>query len=170
MSFGGIFSKKPYLEQFNRVKRWNNILKQIQVSNSSENKTDYQVDCILAFFINCHHLRDWLEYSKAVSKEKLNELFKNNVELRICRDICNKTKHLSLNRSPSVGSKDTCNKLGYGVTLHREYNHFALPTDLNPVKNISYVVVAAFEKYNAFELADKCLNLWEDFLKQNSLL
>lgn len=72
MSWAGRFHEKPYLEQVERIKRWNEILNDIRVSNSPEDRADYQVDCIYAFYINCFHLKDWLIKSKAIDKMKLN--------------------------------------------------------------------------------------------------
>ena len=45
-----------------------------------------------------------------------------------------------------------------------------LKDDKYPLKNINYFILANFDKYDLFELANKCLYLWEDFLRQNSLL
>ena len=66
MSFAGKFHNKPYLEQFERIKRWHKTLNKIRVSNANENQTDKQVDIIYAFFINCYHLKDWLIHSKVI--------------------------------------------------------------------------------------------------------
>jgi hypothetical protein len=170
MGFGGKFSKKPYLEQFERIKRWHKILNEIRVSNASEDRTDYQVDCIFAFFINCYHLRDWLEHSKVTSPSILNDFIENHKEMQICRDICNGAKHLSLT-SRSIGKDVKCDCGFHGVFLHREYDPFqeVLKHD-NPVRNITYNIFVEYEKFNVFEVADKCVSLWEDFLKENNLL
>jgi hypothetical protein len=49
-----------------------------------------------AFFQNCYHLRDWLLCENAMPQHEIEQLFKNNAELRICGDLCNATKHLAL--------------------------------------------------------------------------
>ncbi len=169
MSWAGKFNKKPYVEQFERIKRWHKILNKIKISNSPEKQADYQVDCIYSFFINCYHLRDWLEHSKVVDKTKIDKLFGDNIEMKICRDICNGIKHLSLT-NPSIGNNVSCNCSWHGVTLHREYIHPEMRNGNSPLKDSNYVIIADFEKINVFDLADKCINLWDNFLKTNSLL
>lgn len=170
MSWAGKFHKKPYLEQFERIKRWHKILNEIRVSNSSEDEADYQVDCIYAFFINCYHLKDWLLHSKVVDKSKINGFIKKNKEMKICRDICNGIKHLSLT-NPSIGHNIKCDCGWHGVTLHREYDSFQeVLKNANPLQNATYTVLADFEKFNVFELADRCVELWKNFMEDNSLI
>jgi len=166
MGFGGKFSTKPYLEQFERIKRWHKILNEIRVSNASEDKTDYQIDCIYTFFINCFHLKDWLIHSKVISEETANNFINDHKEMMICRDMCNGVKHLSLT-NPSIGKDVECDCGLHGVFLHREYEPFQKN---NPVKNITYNIFVEYEKYNAFVVADKCVSLWESFLKENQLI
>lgn len=166
MSFAGRFSKKPYLEQFERVKRWHETLNKIKVSNSPEKETDYQVDCIYAFYMNCYHLKDWLINSDAITNKEANDFIEKNLELKICRDLTNGAKHLKLN-NPSLKERGF---LGHDVTLQREYDYFQkiLKYD-NPIQNINYVILVGSEKYNVFELADKCMRLWEELLTEKSL-
>lgn len=169
MGFGGKFSSKPYLEQFERIKRWNRILNEIKVSNASEDKTDYQVDCIYSFFINCFHLKDWLIHSKVISKDTVNKFINNHKEMKVCRDICNGVKHLSLT-DPSIGKDVKCDCGFHGVFLHREYDSYQeVLKNNNLVGNITYNIFAEYEKFNAFTLADRCVKLWESFLKENQL-
>lgn len=84
--------------------------------------------------------------------------------MKICRDICNGAEHLSL-MDPSIGTGRGWN----GV--HREYDPFHDPLIYgNPLMNSTYVVLADFHKFTAFDLANRCLELWGNFLKDNSLL
>lgn len=170
MGWGGRFSKKPYFEQFERTQRWYEILNKIRVSNAPEEQADYQVDNIYAFFMNCHHLRDWIINSKVLDQKKVDDFRNLHIELKICRDLCNGPKHLKLDH-PSIGDPSDQNILGKGVTLHKEYVPFGKSsnTDL-PLENSKYVIIADFKKFDVFKLADKCMELWEKFLKDNSLL
>ncbi|MBS3136500.1 hypothetical protein J4401_06100 [Candidatus Woesearchaeota archaeon] len=166
---------KPHLEQFARVNRWKERLDKIRFSNSPESNLDYHYDFIYAFFTNCYHLRDFLRHSKVIQTNLVDDFFANNKEMQICRDICNESKHCILD-TPSIGAKipDTNKKSAKGwagVFLIREYDYFqnTLKND-NPIKNIKYVVLADLEKYNVFELADKCCQLWSSFFEANNLL
>ena len=167
---------KPYLEQFKRIRRWKKRLDKIRNSNSSEDEIPNQIDFIFAYFINCYHLRDFLISSKVIQKEILNKFFEENIEMQLCRDICNECKHCLLER-PSIGIKESnSNKKSArgwaGVCLVREYipDSLILKDDKLPIKNIRYVVLANFKKYDVFELADRCFILWGNFLKQNKFL
>ncbi len=168
MVWASTFQEKPYLEQFERIKRWYDILNQIKNSNSPENQADYQVDCIYTFFMNCFHLKDWLINSN-VDQNAIHKYINENKELKICRDICNGAKHLKLT-NPSIGKGSDMN-MGLRVTLHKEYDPYhEVTNNTKPLDNATYVIVADFEKFNVFDLSDKCMELWEDFLKINALL
>ena len=50
-----------YLEQFNRVKRWYERFAAINEGREHSAPSDYYYeDDVYAFFINCHHLEDWI--------------------------------------------------------------------------------------------------------------
>jgi len=170
MSWAGRFSEKPYLEQFERIKRWHGVLNEIRVSNSPGEQADYQVDCIYAFFMNCHHLRDWLINSEALNQNKIDDYRNQHIEFKICRDLCNGPKHLKLT-TPSIGDPSDQNILGKSVTLQREYVHYHKVSGVDlPLEDSRYIVTCDFKPFEVFLLADKCLKLWEDFLEDNSLL
>lgn len=156
MGFAGIFSDKPYLEQFHRIQRWRERLYKISFSNASEKEIDNHIDFIYAYFINCYHLKDWLIMSKVVSEEEVNNFIKNHKELRICQDICNGSKHLFLT-NPSLGQ----------FPLAKQFTPLSRPS---PIKNTEYVVLTGEGNLDVFELADNCLKLWTEFMISKKLL
>lgn len=160
----------PHLEQLGRIKRWKSRLDEIRFNNDSEDKMPHQMDFIYVFFINCYHLKDFLDYSKIISDNEVKSFFDKNIEMQICRDICNESKHCSLH-TPSIGieipnSKKRSAKGFAGVCIVREYEPFGRET---PIKNTNYVVLAKGKKYDVFELAGRCLSLWMDFFNENNL-
>ena len=82
-----------------------------------------------------------------------------HTELLICRDLCNASKHLHLT-NPSV-----TNVFGNGVTIHKNYNPYS-----DSLKNYNFIIISDIGTFEVFELADKCLKLWEGFLEDNKLL
>jgi hypothetical protein len=154
MGFAGRFAKRPYLEQFERAKRWQAALTDADASSDISR----EVDIIYAFFMNCYHLRDWLEKSEAIEKAKVDDFFKQNKEMRICRDLCNSSKHLVLSE-PSFG-KDP-DLLGDEVTLFMEYN---------PINEHDFGIVVDYEKFKVLDLARRCIDLWTAFLDENKLI
>lgn len=60
-----------------------------------------------AFFQNCWHLKDWVRNDPLASdaqKKSVIDQAHASVLLGICRDLCNGTKHLKLDRKPSSGT------------------------------------------------------------------
>ena len=73
--------------------------------------------------------------------------------MQLCRDICNGLKHFRLSNA-SVDSH---------FAIGREY----VPTDVlseRPHINETWFIIADGEKRDIFELADRCMNLWEQFV------
>ena len=138
-----------YRGQFSRVRRWYRRL-------STATALDDIEDFLYAFFQNCYHLREWLLDAKVVAQTELESLFADNVEMQLCQDICNATKHQSLStpRRPREFS------------LAREY--------VGPKRgwfedDSILVVLSEGHKYDAIDLARSCLSLWEEFFKQHNL-
>ena len=162
MSWAGKWSKKPYLEQFERLKRWHERLIDIQRSLSVKDSlyskyddADFEVDTFYAFFMNSYHLKDWLLSSGVVKKKEVEDFINTNLELKICRDLCNGSKHLNLT-SPSTRSGP------FGIaTLHKEYTPIG--------KKRSYCVLAE-GKHDVFDLANRCVAIWAEFLQSKGLL
>lgn len=56
-------------------------------------------DFVYAFCQTAYHLRDWLQKSGAASQAELDALMKDIPALKLCRDICNGSKHFRLDSS-----------------------------------------------------------------------
>lgn len=112
-------------------------------------------DYLYAFFQNCWHLCEWVQKSKIVAGPKIKHLFDSHEELRLCRDICNGTKHMTITR-PSVDSQ---------FTTFREYDWLQPSMAEGPNSNQKLMVRAAGQKHDMFVLADQCMKIWDDFLE-----
>lgn len=143
--------------QFKRVKRWHQRVQKIGRAISRSSNLEEEHDIVYAFFQNCHHLKDWLKYSGTLPKEELNDFFKKHIELQICRDICIGTKHFNIS-NPSVDSD---------LSIVSEYVERS-STELRPYIIAKWVVLVGGIKYDIFELADKCIELWDDFLREKN--
>ena len=141
----GIIHSKSYLEQYERVKRWHQVLNEIRISNASDDKTEYQVDCIYAFFMNCFHLTDWLKRSKtSVNVKTIDGFINNHDEMQICKYLCLGVKHLRLDKKR--------HNISNTVSIGREYDPFAeILGNKNPVTNITYSLDTKYGKFNVFE-------------------
>jgi hypothetical protein len=153
-----VHKKDGWRGQFECVRRWHELMQHIGTQRKVGD-TQQDHDFVYAFFQNCYHLRDWLLNTRAVPQKALNELFSHNESLKVCRDICNGTKHWRIDR-PSVD---------VAFSIGREYVPTNWPGN-RPQLNASWFVVCGSTKYDIFELADKCVLLWESFLRTNNLI
>lgn len=154
-----------FVQQYERTKRWYGRMQEITngKDHSAERgrPTNYYYDDLLAFFINCYHLKDWLINDEEANIERANveEFINSSKSLSICADICNGTKHSKLTSSRA----DLNTKFGG--------RHFALGLGgAIPLLKIKYTIISGNATYDAFELATNCIDDWNQFLKKNKLL
>ena len=75
--------------------------------------------------------------------------------MRFCGDLCNGTKHLFV-KYPKLDARfSVCREYVPANTLGKRPN----PTE-------TWIVLADGKKYDVFELADRCMSLWEIFLNE----
>jgi len=90
-----------YRHQLDRVRRFLD-----RVEGPQANDVEFQ-DMMWAFFQNCWHMKDWVNHDpsalEAQKKSVIQKAHDSDV-LKICRDLCNGTKHLGLDRKPSSGA------------------------------------------------------------------
>lgn len=151
---------RKFEEQWERVKRWYNIFHEITFGSPRYESTDYYQDVVYAFFINCYHLRDWIIKDKTVElkdkKQKVDNFIRSTTCLRICRDLCNGTKHLELDISrSSTGTQPEINKREISVELGGGENIYSINFKMKPIEGYS----------DAFVLATDCKNKWHEFIK-----
>ena len=153
-------SSGEWREQFERVKRWYERFKIIDSGRPHTHPSDYYQDEVYAFFQNCHHLRDWIlnDDNINIGAQTLKNFVTGHQELQICGDLCNGTKHLKLKKPWS--------------TIKPEFGarHFDLKLEVPNNKatiSVKYSIDTDTGEMDAFELATKCLQSWEWFIKSN---
>jgi len=147
-------------EQFLRVKRWYKRLEEISNGREDTRESDYYEDVLYAFFQNCFHLKDWAINSGALSKDIINDFIESNTDMKICRDLCNGSKHLVIN-NPSIDSNVSVNRRKYSISIGGG------PTKIE----IHYFVrTGNYPPLDAFDLATNCSIQWEILLKKHNLL
>ncbi len=131
-----------------RTRRWFDRL--LGAANNWERfDMDEQIDFALAFFQSAYHLRDYLLRDQAVTRQDLDSLFASTQPLRVCRDLCNGSKHRDVT-SPSVDPEPW---------ILRQY----VPPDG------ARLVVKAGELFDLVFLADSCMGAWDAFLRDRGL-
>jgi hypothetical protein len=138
--------------QWQRIHRWHSRITKAHELHDAE-------DFLYAFFQNAYHFRDWLISDNAVAKAMADQLFATCIELRLCGDICNSTKHFVLSRP----------KQPREFSLAREYRGDGLG-NFGPRQSEAFVVLSDGKTYDAIALADICLRKWETFLQSSGLI
>ena len=127
-----------------------------------ELSSDYYLDDIYAFFLNCYHLKDWIKNDATLATNvqlSVEPHINSSRPLKLCGDICNSLKHLRLIRknrsgeSPAFGKKKFALSLGTG------------PTTIS----LKYEVMTTTVAIDAFQLATECVESWNNFLADNGL-
>jgi hypothetical protein len=126
--------------QLARIHRWHERLHLAAVRGSQDLE-----DFAFTFFQNCYYLREWLQKTCSMSKSEIDTLFTSSKELELCRDICNGTKHLTIDR-PSIDAD---------FSIGREYD---------PNEKSGYRLLwIADGKYDVLELASRCVSILDQF-------
>jgi len=133
-----IFSWRSQLE---RVKRWSHRLHEVGDADSFQER----LDCFLAFFVNCYALRDWFINSNSISQTEMDDLVQSNEAMRLCRDICNRSKHLKLDRPASTEAS---------FSIGREYSP----------SGDRFFITYLGSTCDLFWVAMSCVKFWDDFL------
>jgi hypothetical protein len=132
-----------WTDQFARILRWHELLK-----NARENDV---LDFVFVFFQGCYHLRDWLKFTGSVSKAELDAFFQDSFAMRACRDICNATKHFSLDGTPS---------------LSRE---FSMAWEYLGDDRSQLVLLTDGRKLSVLSVADDCVATWIRFIREKKI-
>jgi hypothetical protein len=88
--------------QYQRLRRWHRLVHRVGRAKTEAIDAEQEHDFLYAYFQNYYYLRDWLPNSGTVTTEALNEFFRLNEPMGVCRDICNGTKHWRIDHRPSV--------------------------------------------------------------------
>lgn len=149
------FEQEGWKGQLARVERWRErALRAIRDGNP------HPEDYLYAFCQNAYHLRDWLQNSGTASRRDLDALMARTPALKLCRDVCNGSKHFVLD--PRRTSTDH-------IGLMREY---VPPTESGgePGEQPRLLVVegqdGSVNLFDIHELLDECVSVWRDFCRQ----
>jgi hypothetical protein len=106
------------------------------------------LDFYLAFFQSCFALRDWLAESGFVAKPDIDRLIQADSSMRICRDVCNRSKHFRLKRPPSTDAD---------FSISREYQ--------GEGHRNSLMIIAGDQKRELWNVAEECISFWRNFVR-----
>ncbi|MGE5372267.1 MAG: hypothetical protein ACM3QZ_09790 [Solirubrobacterales bacterium] len=173
---------EEWKRQYERIRRWYNRVNGIRLSS------EYLVlqDDLLAFFMNCYHLRDWLIHGSPIDEKAVDEYINRNNYLSACRQLANGTKHLHCRRRPndvarvfykpnayevefgtSTGGagRSLINELSSAVSI--EGSTFDMINKLAPGE---FIIEYDNRTYDIIKFTTECLSAWDLFLKDKGLM
>jgi len=138
--------------QYRRMKRWQErVVERDPETLDSDRATIEHFDDLLAFFVNCFALRDWID----ASGFKLStDPVEGSKALRAARDIANGAKHYRL----SPNKRSTAN-----FEVFRQYKE-------PPFILVQFDADHGTEDFNGHDLVNKCVAEWERILTAEGLL
>lgn len=144
-------------QQLQRTKRYLQKFRQVNDGRPHDQHASNYDDVVITFFQHCYHVKDWIKNDPACGSWSSVESFINaTLELAICADICNATKHLTLKTQRS------------GSTPQITGSHLQLNIGGEiPAISIKYEIDASDGPMDAFELAEKCVAAWDQFVANN---
>ena len=117
----------------------------------------FNIDNLFNFFVTVYHIRDYVQKTMAVSPAVL-EAFLQDTDLKDCRDLCDKGKHLTLTKrhDPSTSFMSGC--FG-GAPIG------AMPIGAGTV----WLLNIDSRSVNVQDLAKRVLEKWETFFAKHGL-
>jgi len=146
------------IDQFERMIRWYRRYQQINEGTQRGASFEGQYDDMLAFFMNCYHLKDWIKND--IADESFNRVVEDYINqndcLKLCADICNGAKHLDVTRS----------RFGEGTAIRTEV-HLDESQDNPPVIRKWYITSESGQVFDSFDIATQCVEKWVEFFRQH---
>lgn len=112
-------------------------------------------DFFIAFMVVCYHLRDSVISTAGVRPDVIDQLIQTSEPMRICRDICNRSKHHSISR-PSIDHQ---------WSLGREYRPWP-----DGASAYGHFLIAGGEKREPLAVVQQCLNFWNDLVAKEQFV
>jgi hypothetical protein len=117
----------------------------IREAHSSGNRERDELDYYMCFFTQCFSLKDWMVHQGVIDAATINSLFEGHDEMRICRDICNRYKHLTISK-PSIDA------------------HWEIKRSARPFTDGKWDWIIHFgggKRRELWGLMTKCIEFWE---------
>lgn len=153
MEFNAVDKYRSMLRSYDRLKK-------IETDNGNAIGNTESRDAVEDFFNQCYHLKDWLKKDKNTNLyTDIEDYINKSHSLSLAADYCNTFKHAGLDSNRS-------NKNLEKINTHIKF-------DLTPrgfVASSRLELTISGEKYDAFDLATKCIEEWDIFLRLNEIV
>lgn len=152
-------------EQYDRMQRGLTLLRSV-AEGEVYASSDEARDALFHFYQDAYHLKDWVKNDDSVKTADDVERFINGTpDLQLCADLCNGTKHLSLNRSHTGDLSTTFGTQGATVRPAPVGSGRPAAPHLH-----AWSVTSGGTEHDALELASRIVETWTAWLAQQNLL
>jgi hypothetical protein len=145
--------------QYDRVVRWHRRFEEHYSGKSHTKSIEEDCDDVLAFFIFCHQLKDWVIKDTTIPRREIEKFINENECLSICADIANGIKHLGIDETRTPRS---------GQDLRMHAGVYITGDKLSDVGLRMYITKDDGTQIEAFEIATECVGKWTEFLTRAS--
>lgn len=148
------FDDSGWPDQWQRVQRWYKRVEAIRVSPPAKGEPGEPdaLDYLLAFFVFCFHLGDWLEHDRRDPHAGAISYLHSDPDLLICRDLANGWKHCVLDpaRKPTwPNAVTTASPVRHSGRLRVEWRVEVQPGDFRDVFSVAQRCMEAWRRYIA---------------------
>lgn len=150
------------MEQLERARRYLERMRTVYagIFAQSHDKDLYEDD-VVSFFMHCYHVRDWILHlnNVGVTSKELEEFINQHEEMRVCADLCNGAKHYRLTKTPRSGAKPHLGGRNYRSST------WLTGGGGGEVVKAQFSIVTSNGVRDALEIAEKCMSLWDAYVK-----
>jgi hypothetical protein len=118
---------------------------------------EYSIDHVFNFFVTAYHIQDYVRKSGLVPQHVL-DAFLSDVDLKDCRDLCDKGKHMRLTHRADPTTDIWSSTIG-GAPIGA----------LSLCGDDEWILLTGNRRVNIKWLAKSLLSKWESFLADNKL-
>lgn len=120
-------------------------------------QSEFTMDNVFNFFVTAHHIKDYVEKATVVPQKTL-ETFLSDTDLKDCRDLCDKGKHLRL-----TNRDDPTTVMWDGTIGGAPLNELPLGG------GGKWVLFSVDREIDVLWLAERVVTKWSTFLDQQGL-
>lgn len=135
----------------------------------TQNRTQI-ADAIFNFAVTAYHVKDWLKKSASGSyrpKDVEKHLFSVPV-LRICREICNASKHRGLDEPAKDTQAVTASANAVTSPMHLQIGEVSLESEQAPSFRIKIVTFEG-ARFEVMDFSTQVIIAWEQFFTSHGL-
>ena len=127
-------------------------------------------DAIFNFAVTAYHVKDWLKESASAtySKAEVESYLHSDKQLRLCREICNASKHQTLDPDPVDAKSLIASAMGVSTPVVPDPNGVKLEINDAPAFRVKIVSFDG-SRIEVGEFASHVVAVWERFFSEKGL-